>query len=132
MFWPVHCHPDFGYLAPRPRFWKLVRVGAIAGILGLLAGSIGVIALSQRLEIELLREEFAATVRSRALFAFTPSSERASAGRRRQDEAAPFAAMEPATGLATVTPAAATPSLAEAPVASAPNAKIPDPTFGPQ
>jgi hypothetical protein len=57
MFWPVHCHPDFGYLAPTSRFWKLVRVGAIAGTLGLFAGSVGMIAFSQRPDIERLREE---------------------------------------------------------------------------
>src|SRR5437899_189237 len=78
MFWPVHCHPDFGYLAPTSRFWKLARVGAIAGVAGLLAGSVGVIALSQRPEIERLREDFATILLGSAPSVVAPSSGRES------------------------------------------------------
>src|SRR3954453_8987587 len=79
MFWPVHCHPDFGYLAPTSRFWQLVRVGAIAGTVGILAGSISIIGFSQRPEIDRLREDFAETVISSTPFDFASYSDHASA-----------------------------------------------------
>src|SRR4051794_18879989 len=72
MFWPIHCHPDFGYLAPTPRFWKLARVGAIAGAVGLFAGSVGVIGFSQRPEFEQLREDFSEALRGS--LPFVPAS----------------------------------------------------------
>src|SRR5712691_8463577 len=77
MFWPCHFHPEFGYMAPTPRFWKLARVGAIGCSIGIFAGSIGVILLAQRPEFALLRGDIAAAVGSPALFAFAPSPDRA-------------------------------------------------------
>lgn len=79
MFWPIHCHPDFGYLAPTSRFWKLARVGAIAGTAGLFAGSVGVIALSQRPEFEGFRQDIADNLRGSVQFVFAPPSDRVSA-----------------------------------------------------
>jgi hypothetical protein len=74
MFWPIHCHPDFGYLAPTSRFWKLARVGAAAGAVGLFVGSVGVIGFSQRPEFERLREDFSEALRSSQPYTYALST----------------------------------------------------------
>src|SRR5439155_6407475 len=54
---PEDIHPEFGYLAPKAPLRRNLRVGLIAGIVGLVLGGAAVMALAARSKPEVAKPE---------------------------------------------------------------------------